>query len=661
MSENTSNALETLLGGLQDSLDTQGVCFLESAPKTSGTVKGKSLKEGDATYCYPKVELDKRSLPGSPVALWFVKDDKKGKIKMEFKLAVGAQVAGAKAYPLTNVKVSLSILDDAGNKTSPVVQSFSSPITLPQTISGTVYFTLQEFTFIEQRIEKGFNSGNPQLLFKWDADVAWVPLADYTKFMEEKDSSKRKSMHATYRVSGELAANVDYTNEYLYQGVKGLLNWEQVIIEGSDYNIWFKDAMEANAYYFLPQIFRIKANPVTNAPEMSFSLVRDPGADPTDPRALKVRMSFEMVPYYHPRAERDLYREIKKRSGGNVKICNIKYGGYEDARFCKREEKSIDALFHQLGVKSLNDDVIKTSPDSSFNICLESSLDAFNGIRQKLLEGGIHIGNVIISVKEGMKDTIREIPIEAKLDLMKVAGTNIGINVMESTEKKYRFPHEVKLTNNGKYKIEIGGCEMSMISEKKGTERDVFHELKTDSSWPLILAPGESKGIALQESDMKQLNKKNTFLGFNYRKYWTTLICQPYSVHLCKEDLNGIIEDIEDHASSDIKMWELELVLRFDWSSLSEVETVEIEVRNDDYAKDEIVRMNRGTESVVINMSANLTAIRQAQLITNRKFQYRIRAVLKDGTTPWSSYQENEGNSLYVFSKAITELMNSNK
>jgi len=660
--QTTNNAALSFLNSLNDALDIQnGICFMEAKPVESGTVRGKSVKEGDGIYCYPTAEMGRRALTGSPLALWFVKDEKERKIRMNIEMMTKATVSGAKPYPLVNVKLSLCVLDDNGNKIISSASSSSSSSSSPQKISGSAYYTLPEFSFVKERIKKGFDSGNPQLFIQWSGDLVWVPMADYSKYTEEQDANKKKAMWSTFHVSGELPVNVDYTNEYLYHGVKGLLNWEEVWIGSGNYNIWFKDTLETNSYYFLPQMFRIKANPITNAPKMSFSLVRDPEANSSDYHSYKVRMSFEMVPYYHPRAERDLYREMNKRTSGHVKMCNMMYGGYESATFTPRKEESINALFHQLGVKLLQEGEIQTAPDSSFTISLESSLDAFNAIRDAIMGGaGIHIGDVIVEVKDGLDDTIRKIPLQAELDLMKVAGTNIGINILESSNKKYRFPHSVELTNNGKYTIEIGGCELSMLSEKKGNERDSVHELKTDETWPITLAPGQKTVIVLQTSDLETLNKKNKFLGLNIRKYWTTLICQPYSVHLRKEDLNAIIEDIEDHASSDIKIWELEVAMRFDWSSLPDVEAIEVEVKNEEYAKDEIVKMNKGTESTKVNMSGNLTAIRQAQLIFNQNYQYRLRAVMKDRVTAWSEYQDGSGITLYLFSKAISPLLNAN-
>lgn len=656
-----NETVSDFLGALQDSLDTQAVCFMEAPPGSSSTVKGKTMKQGESVFSQPCLVFGKRSLPGSPIALWFTKDEKEGKIRMDFKLMVEAQETDTKPYPLTNINVSLRIVDDEGKKTCPTIRSSSSATISPQPVDCSTYFTLSEFSFVKQRIEDSFNTGEPHLFIQWTADFNWVPIEQYTKYMEEKDSSKRKSMVLPYKVSGELPVIIDYTEESVYRGVKGLLNWEQVIIDSGGYNIWFKDTMETNCYYFLPQMFRLKANPLTNAPMMTFSLVRDPNAKSSDPHSYKVRMSFEMVPYYHPRAERDLYREMNKRTNGRVKMCNMMYGGYESATFRMQTDEAINALFHQLGVKPLVEGEIKTTPDSSFTINLESSLDAFNAIKQKIMEGGgMEIGSVIVTVKEGLDNTMKEIALEAELNLMKVAGANIGIKPLESSNKKVRFSHEVELTNNGTYTIEIGGCELSMLSEKKGNERDIVHGLKTDNNWPIILAPREKKVIALQTADVERLNKKNTFLGLNFRKYWTTFICQPYSIHLLKTDLNAIIEDIEDHASSDIKIWEIELEMGFDWSSIPDVQIIEVEIKNEEFAKDEIVKVKKGVESTKVNMSGNLTAIQQAQQIFNRNFQYRLRAVLMDRVTAWSEYQASSGDTLHLFSKAITDLFNNN-
>lgn len=661
MSNTTNPALQELLGALQDAMDTRGVTFLQSEPKDLATVHGKTMKGEEYDFCMPVLEVDRRATADSPLALWFTKDEKAGKIALNYQLKVKPQFEGKQPFLLSNIQLTFCVLDSEGNISKPQIKVNPVLMQHPQQISGVVLLSLAEFSYLKDCFNEDALNGENHVYFSWSADVMWVPFEEMKAYAETTSSDNRKKFLRNKPVSGEVKAGLPLDAKKAYDGVSALLNWEHELIEsGPDsYDIWFKDTMETNTYYFLPQIFRIKANPTTNAPIMRITFVRDEGANECDTTAYKVRLNFEMAPYYHPKAERDLYRVLKQRTAGRVKICNLKYGGYESATFKVQTDQGINIAYSQLGVQTLGEDEVKTNPDSSFRVALEGSIEAYNQIRKDLSESNIFIGNVSVTVKEGLDGKTKEILIPAYLDMKKLVGYNIGIKPIESTEKKISFPHEVDLTNHGKYPIEIWGCELSMMSEKKGVSRDVAHNLETDNNWPVVLASGETKRISLKQSDIQTLNKKNTFLGLRLRKYWTELICQPHSIRLPQEYIEGILDEVQDLATSKMEAWNVRVEPSpLDWSELPDVKSIEIQIRNEQFAVDEIITLKPNSGPTTVNMCGNLTAILRTQYSDFRTLQFRLRAALSDRVTPWSEYQENEGDVLYVFANYITDLLN---
>ncbi len=656
MATTSSTSFENFLKKVQDAMDTEGVAFLEGEPSEIASVKGKTFKGEEYDYCLPKIVVDRRATAESPIAIWFTKDEKKKQIRMNYQLLVKPQQEGKQPLLLSNIRLDFYVQDKEGKVNSPKIKIDLVGMSYPQKLSGWVNLSLPEFSYLKNVLDADFLKSESRAYFSWSGDVVWVPIAQMSNYSQIKDSKEREVLHKKKYVEGKIPLSVP-NERSIYEGVSSLLCWEHERIEsGADrYDIYFKDAFMDDTYYFLPQIFRIKADPHTNAPMMTITFVKDPEVNPNDPLAHKVLFNFELVPYYHPRAERDLYRVMKKRSGGKVKICNIKYGGYESATF----NKKISSEYDFLGIKALEDE-ITLNPDSSFWVVLESSLEGYDLLYRDLAKKSVNVGSVTVSVKTGIDEKIEEIPLVAELDMKKLTGHNIGIKPIASNKRRIKFPYEVELTNNGEFPLEIGGCELSMISEKKQVPRDVMHELKTDTFWPIMLAPKETTRITLCESDVKMLNKKNTFLGINFRKYWTKLVCQPHSVRLPQEYIEAFLSNKLDLAINPIEVRKLEIIPNLDWSQLTDVKSIEIQIRNEKLLVDELVTVDANTTSIFLEICANAIAIINSQNNDNWVFQYKLRVVLTDRTTPWTEFKScnSQGAPLYLHHKLVEEAIN---
>lgn len=658
MATTSSTSFENFLKKVQDAMDTEGVAFLEGEPSEIAPVKGKNFKGEEYDYCLPKIVVDRRATAESPIAIWFTKDEKKKQIRMNYQLLVKPQQDGKQPLLLSNIRLDFHVQDKEGKVNSPKIRIDLVGMNYPQKLSGWVNLSLPEFSYLKNVLDADFLKSKSRAYFSWSGDVVWVPIAQMSNYSQIKDSKEREVLHKKKYVEGRIPLGVP-NEKSIYEGVSSLLCWEQEHIESGEeaYDIWFKDAFMDDTYYFLPQIFRIKANPHSNAPNMSIAFVKDPEASSMDPSSHKVMLNFELAPYYHPRAERDLYRVMKKRSGGKLKICNIKYGGYESATFKVQKNEGLNIAFDKLGVRSLKDE-ITLNPDSSFRVVIESSLDAYQLLYSELVQKSINIGTVTVSVKTGIDEKIKEIPLVAELDLKKLTGHNIGIKPIASSKRKIKFPYEVELTNNGEFPLEIGGCELSMISEKKQVPRNVKHELKTDTFWPIMLAPKETTRITLCESDVKTLNKKNTFLGINFRKYWTKLVCQPTSVRLPQKYIKGIMNDAEDLAANQIEVKQLEILPDLNWSQLTNIKSIELQIQNEKLSLDKFVKIDANTSSLFIDICENALAIIKSQDSNNWTFQYRLCAVFNDHVTPWSEFMGSYGAILHLFHDDVLEVLN---
>ena len=645
-------------------MDTKGVSFLEEAPSETHGVQGVTNRGDSYTFCYPIITVARRATATSSQSLSFSKDDKSGKVKFRFELLVEPKTKGQQPYILTNVKLSFQVKNADGAFIRPDVRDSLFIPEYPQRLSGNVYLSLEEFSYLKQRLEEDFKTGDNNVTVSWSGEIQWAPKSKLQELSNCKDTSERAKLIQKKSVSGTLPLSVEPDDPNVYAGVSGLLNWESVEIKPSSgdqpFTIWFKDALQQDSYYLLPQEFRIKANPKTNGPDMKITIKRDANTDPRDFSTYKVLMTFELAPYYNPSAERDLYHVLKSRTDGRVKVLNIKYGGHESASFQVTPTEKINIAYNALGLKSLVEGDVLLNPDSSFRVTLEASGEAYQLIKQDLAEKSISVGTVNITVKNGLNAELKVVQLPAFLNLRKLTQVNLSTKILDSTDKKIKFPHEVQLTNNGIYPLEVHGCELSILAEKQKGEVtcDVKHHLNADATWPLELGPGESKVFSLSSKDIETIKSENIWRAISpFARKWTELVCQPHSIRLPSEYIDGILEDVQDVGTNEYKVWYLTVRPLFDWEKFPDLKEVEVNILNAKYGVDECVTLERGAANPSVNMCGNLRALIESQ--SYKEFNYRLRLLTSTGTPQWGPLVSDSGETLLLTEGGIAKLLNA--
>lgn len=661
--------MDTLLGALQSATDSLSVNLLKAAPAAPENGAAGAIVDGfdshgrECPYGWPALEVDRRTMSGAPPAIWFEKDYKSGKIRMCFEFIVKSTSRDTEtALLLTGMEIAM-IIKDGDGRIRKVLQTQNFSPVKPQKAMASMNMTLEEFSHLKKMLA---SEGTVSL--EWSAKIPWVLVGDFEAYKKAKKENAKVDnrenavqgsipIAIVERDDGDYEEWSDYAKS-AFGKVRGLLSWTHATIGKDRHEVWYKDSMSQWTYFFLPQIFRIKADPYTNNPLIRIGLLKGKTAD-AEPR---VMVNFEMGPYYHPRAKRDLYTIINRQSNGVVKYCLFNYGGYDSARFEWNRELFECGIFSSIGAHPVElEKNIDTLPDSSFTVAFDLSLESFGDFQERVLTEGIDIGNVVLTTKEGVEDKSREIKIKADLDLRKLTQTQLGIKVHESDNKKIKFPYKIELTNPGNNDLEIGGCEFSYLSEKKKAEliRDAHHGISTTNQWPIRLKKGETQIVELTQDSINSLSRKNTFMGLNIRKYWTELVCEPYGIRLTDSDLERIMYSAQDFASNKIETWELEIHLNFsDKPDLEAVKHVEIQLRNEELGTDIAKTLSRGSEGIKVTMARNLAAILATQKSSDRKYEYRLKVICPMAESTWSEWKDGSSSpSLYIYDNDVLPLI----
>lgn len=647
MGEVKNEGLQLFLHSLQQAVDTKGANLLLAPLVGNAPVKGRVANGTECTFGYPVLAMDTRNMPGFPLALWFEKSYSSGKIKLACQFKVNSMTPDLDPLSIADVRVVL-VTEEGGESNRTDLHIINYSIVHPQIISGEAYFTLEEYAFIKKKLSE-FNTA----YFQWNANIRWIDASDM-EALEKIRAEGKQPEQKQEPVSGRIP--LDTIDESAHEKVKGLLAWETEIVGAEKHMVCYKETMTSGTYHFLPQIYRIKADSITNAPRITIAMKCGNLDDPYSYRAI---WGFDVGPYYHPNAERDLYNIINRRSEGKVKVCNFVYGGYDSAKF-EWDREFQGGYLKELGVQALVKGDISTAPDTSFTISLESTVEGMEILKRKLLQESLFIGTIVFKVKEGIKEEIKRIPVKVELDLRKLTLNRLLVNVMDSQNRKVNFPYEAELVNSGEYTMEVGGCALSLLAHKKDQTRNAAHGLRCISpSWPVLLEKGSKVKIELHPDDVKNMARKTSFLGLKLRRYWTELVCQPYSVRLLDNDIRKIVSDFENLATNELEIWKLKISANISWDDYPDVSRLEVQIRNERYRTDALVSLSRTADSETVNMANNLAAISATQSYDNRKYEYRVRAILNQAVTDWSAWFDGSDSilSLLIFPKTISDLL----
>lgn len=634
--------LNILEGALRREMTIRGIHLLYGSPSSHLSVKGKDPDGWEANYCLPNLKFKHSLNAGNAQSLYFRKDYAKGKIDMiaEFETVPSLDVKTVVPLDLSEFKATL-----LAGRESPLRRSASVTNCRRegdrQHISLSILLTLEEFRFIKDKLTNG------QVSFEWSGKVKWHDISnpEALKRLREKNGNVEPS---SLQLSNTIVVStIKEDDPNAYGAVRGLLNWEMETIVGKDdnYVVWFKDTMEQNTYYFLPQIYWIKADPRNNKPLIT--IVASPGADPKDVSGHRILLDFSVAPYYHPRAERDLYTVVARRSAGKLQYCNIEIGGYESARF-EWEPEFIRGFCHDVGIDPLYKGEVSTSPDTSFSISLECTKVGYSVLKEKLFEG-LKVGYVYFPEQEGMK-------VDVVLNMHRLAHLNLEVQPVESTNKDINFPYQAIIRNYGSVGLEIGDCEMSSFARDGGKLVDIRHHLSCGNTWPVFLDSRKGTQFQLARKDILDLLEKTKKAVVLKKKYWTHLECAPHTISLRKKDAEMCLAEYIDQIHADIDLWTLNILMSISDELWEDIAGVEVKVSAEGMLP-EVVFMDEKDHDKYVLMGESFKSFLSGD--KNREFSYQMRLDSGSGYGPWTETKvvKNAPMLLEFFDRDIQSLM----
>jgi hypothetical protein len=446
----------------------------------------------------------------------------------------------------------------------------------------------------------------------------------------------------------------DITEQYEVKDFK----WRhESIIKSEMHTIYYRPTARPDTFYFLPQVFRIRVNEYSGEPKISIIMI--PGANPDLIEQYRIIVNLQIVPYFNPRAKKDLFRTLDNISGGKIKYCNLSLGGFTSAAFDLRPEYSGEnAVFRG----KVSEKIESIDPVNGFNLSVDCTLESFDFFKRELVNG-FTIGDIIFNLVEEKEDgeiITSSPPIPVELDIQKLGGIRVGAEVISNNEMEASFPKGVRLFNRNDFPVTVQGTELTLLAEIGSTIYDADYDIGNDARWPVILTGknGSSQDVLLNQADVANLSEED--------RYWTKLICEPYGVTLNTESMT-VLERLIDHASGDPQIWELRVgcpVLER-WDDLDEsilepfklLDKVEIEVKNDTGKTWGIV-LTKSSPFHIVQMARSISDILKTQQIDSRKYQYRLRTHYILQKTNWSEWQEPDSTAANFLDVQLQTLTN---
>lgn len=526
-----------ILGLLNDfakwAIDARGAHQLLGTPAPGNIVRGKDENGREFYYSFPVVKVDHRIIDGNPLSIWFDKNYETSKVRMhcEFYSEPYCKLdSNYRAMRLAECQAFL-VIDGDHSFSRKVDLSYNKDI--PQRFTGTVDMTPQEFVLVKDKFNKS------EVHFEFDGELRWYDLsnASVVKMLQEKKEAVKPS---TYRWQGKtdrIFISIEDEGNVYYRDVRGLLGWEkeELLKDEERYVVYFRDTMEKDTFYLLPQIYWIKADPKTNLPAMSVTTT--PGADPNDKDDRRILLNFTVAPYYHPSAEQDLLTVIHRRSSGKVKYCYISYGGYKSAQFewaPEFQEGYHDTVGIWKGVRG----EVSTSPDTSFNLSLECLLKSIDILIGELTTDGLKVGYVVFP-EDKIEGEVLKVPVV--LNLLRLSQLFIETQMQLSTDPDVPFPYQALILNRGEIGLDIRGCDMTLLARENGVVKDIRRGLTCANNWPFFLDRKKGMKVQLSRKDIYDLTDSPALLRSRSSVRWTDLDCRPHKIYLRTDDVKSLL------------------------------------------------------------------------------------------------------------------------
>ncbi|GAB3043995.1 hypothetical protein [Spirosoma pulveris] len=455
-------------------------------------------------------------------------------------------------------------------------------------------------------------------------DLVHVEMVQYAK----KDQSVFGDLLADSEVNGFEWTSVNLIKE-----------------NGLQYPIYYKPTAQPDVFFFLPQVFRIKAKENNGEPKISITMVA--GDDPNDTAKYRINVGITVVPYYNPKAKKDLYRTLDTATTGLVKFCELSLGGYKSVRFELRDAfAGENAVFRG----KIKESIETIDPITGFTLSVECSLESFDFFKRELSDGEWVVGDVIFElVTDGDNpDQTKTVRIPVELDIRKLVGIPVGIETVGTADPEVPIIG-FSINNTNTFPIVVGGAELTLLSKIGSTVYDADYDIGVQQTWPLGIPEQGQAQVLLRQEDIKDLTDR----------FWTELSCEPFglSLNTMPED---VLAKVIDYATGDPQIWQLEIScpLFERWNDLDgttlepfrQVHQVIVEIKNE-AGEVSAVQLSKTKPVDSIKMARSIKQILNSQQLSSRKYMYRVGTVYVLDPTFWTDWTEPEttsGNFLII-------------
>ncbi len=419
------------------------------------------------------------------------------------------------------------------------------------------------------------------------------------------------------------------------------------------YFFYFRPTHDPDTFFFLPQVFRLQVNESTGLPKIGIAMYKE---NPDDEAAkYRINITLQIVPYFHPKAKKDLLDHLFNASGGKIKyISHLLLGGFKSAAF------RVNPAFQDINAKlagTVTETLSEINPSVGFTLSVDTTIESFGNFKKMLLEG-FHIGDIIFQLEQEKEGTVvledsKAIPVE--LDLKKLGNIPVHLELIPPQEAG-NAPVGVKIKNTHDKPLQVEGIELTLLSVIDDYVYDVDYTLSTDwQTWPLALSTERTEEkLLLKGEDIKELSGEDMA--------WNSLICEPHGVRF---DVNGeiVMEQVIDYASSEGEQWDLQLrcPLFEGWNTLTGEEKAPyekiinmlVEVKDEEGAV-KSVELSRDQPKNTLRMTRSLAQLLKHTSLKNRTYEYRQKNIMATAQSDWSDWQTSEStgaNFLYIYPK----------
>src|SRR5918993_4622514 len=436
--------------------------------------------------------------------------------------------------------------------------------------------------------------------------------------------------------------------------IKGL-NWKMasLVKQDGNYTIYYRPTTQPDKFFFLPQAFRIKAKEHTGEPKITISMLR--GDNPERPELYRINIGITILPYYNPKAKRDLYETLRQESNGHLKHCGVILGGYTTASFKVR-----DAYAGENAVLrgKVQETVSSVDAVNGFTLNIDCSLESFDFFKREISDGERLIGDIVfdlISDDEG-KEITKTAPIPVELDIRKLVGIPTDIDTIKQKNEELKTDEikGYKIANNNAYPITVAGAELFLLSKIQSTVYEADYDIGVQTTFPIIIPNQKNVDVSFRGDDVGVLNGS----------CWTELICEPWGVSISSPP-DQILAKLIDYATGDPEVWRLEIScpLFERWAELDQatlapfgqVHRVDVEIKNEEEQVFS-VRLDKAKPVAALEMTRNISQILKSQQLSGRKYQYKVGTVyILDPTkwTDWLTPESTAGNFLSVIPQKL--------